>query len=81
MTFLSVISSIQPSSLVIGVLLALIQITTIADKITTTETGRAMYIIVQKFEDIMEEVDVEFFKFKLIFQSKTTLGGITGAIA
>ena len=48
-------------------LLALIQITTIADKITTTETGRAMYIIVQKFEDIMEEVDVEFFKFKLIF--------------
>ena len=81
MTFLSVISSIQPSSLVIGVVLALIQITTIADKITTTETGRAMYIIVQKFEDIMEEVDVEFFKFKLIFQSKTTLGGITGAIA
>jgi len=51
----------------IGEVLAFIHITTIADKIATTETGRAMYMIYQKFEDIIEEVDVEFFKLILIF--------------
>ena len=66
-TCLSVISSIYPSSFEIGEVLAFIHINTIADKIATIETGRAMYMIYRKFEEIIEEVDVEFFKLILIF--------------